>query len=115
MQDFGGDNLRLHARGNVIHTLSDRHGLSAQLRVRYFHDSHANESDYFAPGWHAQAIPTLQVRRFVNGWRYAVAAGYGAQRDADTSWRPARSAVRRFPVGATGAVGDPPARPRQGR
>jgi hypothetical protein len=90
VQDFGGDNTRLHARGNLIHVLSPEHGLSAQLRVRYFHDSVANESDYFAPGWYAQALPTLQMRRYVNGWRYAVAAGYGTQRDAGSSWRPAR-------------------------
>jgi hypothetical protein len=90
VQDFDGDNLRLHLRGNFIHTLSTEHGLSAQLRVRYFHDSVANELDYFAPGWYAQAIPTLQLRRYVGGWRYAVAAGYGTQRDAGTSWRPAR-------------------------
>lgn len=90
VQDFGGDNLRLHYRGNLIHSLLPEHGLSAQLRVRYFDDSLANESDYFAPGWYAQAIPTLQVRRHLNGWRFAVAAGYGTQRAADTSWGPAR-------------------------
>jgi hypothetical protein len=90
VQSFDGENVRLHLRGNFIHTLSPRLGLNAQLRVRYFHDSVANESDYFAPGWYAQAIPTLQLRRFVKGWRYAVAAGYGAQRAADTSWRPAQ-------------------------
>lgn len=90
VQEFGGDNVRLHLRGNFIHTLSAERGLSAQLRVRYFRDSVANEADYYAPGWHAQAIPTLQLRRFVNGWRYALAAGYGVQRAADTSWRPAQ-------------------------
>lgn len=90
VQTFDGDNVRLHYRGTLVHTLSETHGLSAQLRVRGFHDSVANEADYFAPGWYAQAIPTLQVRRFVNGWRYAVAAGVGTQRAADTSWRPAR-------------------------
>jgi hypothetical protein len=90
VQEFGGENVRLHLRGNFTHTLSTKHGLSAQMRVRYFHDSQANESDYFAPGWYAQAIPTLQLRRYANGWRYAVAAGYGAQRSADTPWRPAR-------------------------
>lgn len=89
-QDFGGQNLRLHYRGNFIHAIAPDLGLSAQLRVRYFHDSHTNEADYFAPGWYAQAIPTLQLRRYANGWRYAVAAGYGTQRDADMSWRPAR-------------------------
>jgi hypothetical protein len=90
VQDFDGDNKRLHLRANFVRVLSPEHGLSAQLRVRYFHDSVANEADYFAPGWYAQAIPTLQLRRFVGGWRYAVAAGYGVQRAADTSWRPAQ-------------------------
>jgi hypothetical protein len=89
-QDFGGDNLRLHLRGNFIHVLSPDLGLSAQLRLRYFHDSHPGESDYFAPGWYAQALPTLQLRRFANGWRYTLAAGYGTQREAGTGWRPAR-------------------------
>jgi hypothetical protein len=90
VQEFGGSNVRLHLRGNFIHSISPKNGLSAQLRVRYFHDTHPNESDYFAPGWYAQAIPTLQLRRYVNGWRYAVAAGYGVQRAAGTSWQPAR-------------------------
>jgi hypothetical protein len=90
VQGFDGRNIRLHLRANFIHTVSPEHGLSAQLRVRYFHDSVANESDYFAPGWYAQAIPTLQLRRYVDGWRYAVAAGYGVQRAADTAWAPAR-------------------------
>jgi hypothetical protein len=89
-QDFSGDNLRLHYRGNLIYSIAPRQGLSAQLRVRYFHDSDPNESDYFAPGWHAQVMPTLQLRRYVDGWRYAVAAGYGRQREAGMSWRPAR-------------------------
>jgi hypothetical protein len=89
-QDFDGDNLRLHVRSNFTHVLSPKLGLSAQLRLRYFHDSHAHESDYFAPGWYAQAMPTLQLRRFHGGWRYSVAAGYGAQREAGSSWRPAR-------------------------
>jgi hypothetical protein len=89
-QEFGGENLRVHLRANLIHTIAPHHGLSAQLRVRYFDDSDANEVDYFAPGWYAQAVPTLQLRRHVDGWRYTVAAGYGRQRAADTAWRPAR-------------------------
>jgi hypothetical protein len=90
VQDFGGDNLRLHYRGNLSYSIAPRHGLSAQLRVRYFRDSDPNESDYFAPGWYAQAMPTLQLRRYHEGWRYAVAAGYGRQRATDSSWRTAR-------------------------
>lgn len=90
VQEFGAENLRLHYRGNFSYMIAPEQGLSAQLRLRYFHDSVANESDYFAPGWYAQAIPTIQMRRYINGWRYSVAAGYGTQRAADTSWRPAR-------------------------
>lgn len=90
IQEFSGENIRLHYRGNYSYVIAPEQGLSAQLRLRYFHDSVANESDYFAPGWYAQAIPTMQLRRYVNGWRYSVAAGYGSQRAADTSWRPAR-------------------------
>jgi len=90
VQDFTGRNVRLQYRGNLIHILSPDWGLSAQLRVRAFHDTVPDEFDYFSPRWYAQAVPTLQVRRFVSGWRYALAAGYGAQRDADSSWHPAR-------------------------
>jgi len=91
VQDFSGGNVRLQYRGNFIHVVKPDWGLSAQLRVRYFHDSVPNQFDYYSPQWYAQAIPTLQLRRFVNGWRYAVAAGYGIQTDAAaTSWHPAR-------------------------
>lgn len=91
VQDFSGGNVRLHYRGNFIHVVNPDWGLSAQLRVRYFHDSAPNQFDYYSPSWYAQAIPTLQVRRFVSGWRYMAAAGYGVQTDsAASSWHPAR-------------------------
>jgi hypothetical protein len=35
-------------------------------------------------------MPVVQLRRFVDGWRYALAAGYGTQRDAESGWRAAR-------------------------
>lgn len=89
-QDFGGDNLRLHYRGNLVQVLDEGRGLSAQLRLRYFHDSHPGESDYYSPRWHAQALPTLQLRRHAKGWRYVLAAGYGLQSSAGESWKPAR-------------------------
>ena len=91
VQDFSGRNVRLQFRGNFIHVVAPDLGLSAQLRVRYFHDSVPREFDYYAPKWYAQAIPTLQLRRYFSGWRCAVAAGYGVQTAAaDASWHPAR-------------------------
>lgn len=89
-QDFSGRNLRLQYRGNFIHIIKPDWGLSAQLRLRYFHDSVPNEFDYYSPRWYAQAIPTLQLRRYVSGWRYTVAAGYGAQTAAGSTWHPAK-------------------------
>jgi hypothetical protein len=90
VQDFTGHNLRAQYRGNFIHVLAPEQGLSAQLRVRYFHSSDPHEFDYFSPRWYAEAIPTLQMRRFHSGWRYQLAAGYGRQRSDDTQWRSAR-------------------------
>ncbi|HTD28971.1 MAG TPA: hypothetical protein VK660_06235 [Xanthomonadaceae bacterium] len=90
VQDFSGRNVRLQYKGNFIHVLVPEWGLSAQLRVRYFHDSVPEEFDYFSPRWYVQAIPTLQLRRYVNGWRYAIAAGYGRQDTADSAWHDAR-------------------------
>ncbi len=90
VQDFTGQNQRALYRGNFIHVLVPEKGLSAQLRLRCFHSSDPHEFDYFSPRWYAEAIPTLQLRRFHSGWRYQVAAGYGRQRSDDTHWRSAR-------------------------
>ncbi|MEO7277029.1 MAG: hypothetical protein ABIW33_03275 [Sphingomicrobium sp.] len=87
VQKFTGDNVRTHARATFVHVASRRLGLSVQLRTRYFHDSVPREYDYYSPRWYAQAVPVLQVRRFVDGWRYLVAGGVGVQRDNGTSWR----------------------------
>ena len=90
VQDFTGANVRTHLRGRYIRVLDPELGISAQMRVRYFHDSTPREFDYYSPRWYAEAIPTLQVRRFRGGWQYLAAAGYGRSRDADSRWRPAR-------------------------
>ncbi len=90
VQDFSGRNVRLQYRGNFVHVIAPAWGFSAQLRLRYFHDSNPHEFDYFSPRWYAEAIPTLQLRRFRAGWRYAIAAGYGRQRAADSGWHDAR-------------------------
>ena len=90
VQDFNGDNRRLHLRGRYIHVVDEAHGLSLQLRVRYARDSVPHEYDYFSPRWYARAVPMLQWRRFHGGWRFQVAAGAGRQGDADGGWRAAR-------------------------
>lgn len=90
VQDFSGDNTRLHLRANYIQVLKADWGLSAQLRTRYFHNSDPREFDYFSPEWYAEVMPVVQVRRFYGGWRYQAAVGLGAQRDADSDWRSAR-------------------------
>lgn len=90
VQDFSGENRRLHARGRYIRVLNEDLGLSAQLRLRYFYNSEPREFDYYSPRWYAEAIPVLQLRRFHGGWSYRAAAGWGRQRDIDSRWRDAR-------------------------
>lgn len=87
VQEFTGNNVRTHARATFVHVLKRDLGLSIQLRTRYFHDSVPREYDYYSPRWYAQAIPVLQMRRFVDGWRYLVAGGVGIQRDDGSNWR----------------------------
>ena len=90
VQEFTGKNVRLHVRGNSVHVIKRDWGLSAQLRGRYFHSSEPGEFDYFSPRWYAEVLPVLQVRRYSGGWRYLLAAGYGAQRNAGSDWRSSR-------------------------
>ncbi|QIL02905.1 hypothetical protein G7078_08985 [Sphingomonas sinipercae] len=89
-QEFTGDNVRLHLRGNYIHVIDPGSGLSAQLRTRYFRSSEPGEYDYYSPRWYAQVLPVLQMRRFVSGWQLLGAAGYGAQRDSGSDWHSSR-------------------------
>ncbi|HUG46666.1 MAG TPA: hypothetical protein VMK31_09190 [Sphingomicrobium sp.] len=96
IQDFTGDNVRLHLRGNYVHVLKPQWGLSAQLRGRYFKSSQPGEFDYFSPRWYAEVLPVIQMRRFVGGWQLLGALGYGAQRDSDSKWRSSRYANARF-------------------
>ena len=87
-QAFTGDNIRAHLRATFVHVVDPEHGLSLQLRTRWFHDSVPREYDYYSPRWYVQAVPVLQVRRFTNsGWRYLLAGGIGVQRDSGTHWR----------------------------
>lgn len=90
VQEFGGDNLRTYLRARYVHVIKPEWGLSAQVRTRYFHNSEPREADYFSPEWYVELLPVVQVQRFHEGWRYQVAVGLGAQRDADSEWRAAR-------------------------
>jgi hypothetical protein len=96
IQEFGGSNIRLHARGNYVHVVKPDWGLSAQLRTRYFRNSQPRELDYYSPRWFAEVIPVGQVRRFVGGWELVGAGGLGARRDSDSNWSEARYAHARF-------------------
>jgi hypothetical protein len=87
VQEYGGDNVRLHLRANYVHALAPRSGLTAQLRTRWFRNSVPREYDYYSPRWYAQVLPLLQLRRYSGGWRYQLAAGLGVQRDSDSGWR----------------------------
>jgi len=89
-QQFTGGNVRLHLRANYVHVLKSDWGLSAQLRTRYFHSTDPRQYDYYSPGWYAQVLPVLQIRRYSAGWRYMLAGGIGVQRDSTTDWRSSR-------------------------
>lgn len=90
LQAFTGKNLRTHVRVNYVHVLKSDWGLTAQVRTRYFHSSTPGEYDYFSPRWYAEVTPVLQLRRRVAGWRYVLAGGIGAQRNAGSGWRSSR-------------------------
>jgi hypothetical protein len=104
VQEFTGDNVRLHLRGSYIHVLKPEWGLSGQLRGRYFQSTDPGEFDYYSPRYFAQILPVLQVRRFVGGWELLGAAGLGIQRDSESEWRSSRYAHARFrsPAASTG-------------
>lgn len=87
VQEFTGDNVRLHARANYVHVLDPELGLSAQLRTRYFHSSEPNEFDYYSPRYYVQVLPVAQLRRFVSRWELVGAVGVGVQKDAASDWR----------------------------
>lgn len=90
LQDFTGRNLRTHVRARYVASLIPDWGLSAQLRVRGFHNTDPFEFDYYSPRWFAEALPVLQVRRFRSRWMYSAAVGWGWQRDSGSSTRSAR-------------------------
>ncbi len=93
VQEFTGDNVRLHARASYIRALDSNVGLTAQLRGRYYHSTHPGEFDYFSPRDYGEILPVLQIRRFDNdGWMYLAAAGYGVQKATGSDWQAARYA-----------------------
>lgn len=96
VQDFTGDNVRLHARANYVHVVDSDLGFSVQLRGRYFNDSDPGEFDYYSPDWYAQVLPVVQLRRFVDGWELVGVGGIGVQRDNFTDWRQSNYAQLRF-------------------
>lgn len=89
-QHFSDGNTRLHLRARYVRVLKPEWGLSLQLRTRYFQSSDPHLSDYYSPRWYAEAVPTLQIRRFYRRWQFQGAVGYGRQGDADSGWRPSR-------------------------
>lgn len=96
VQEFTGENLRLHLRGNYVHVLDSDAGLSAQLRTRYFHNSVPREFDYFSPEEYVQVLPALQLRRFVNDWQFLAVGGIGVQRFTGSDWKQANYAEARI-------------------
>jgi hypothetical protein len=92
IQEFTGENLRQHLRANYIHMVGP--GVSAQLRTRWFRNSHPREADYYSPRWYAQVLPVLQVRGTTDeGTRLLLVGGLGVQRDSGTGWRRASYAA----------------------
>lgn len=91
-QFFTGDNVRAHLRASLIQTVSERLGLSAQLRARAFRNSEPGEYDYYSPRTYVEVLPVIQMRRFTGGWRLLAAAGLGGQRDSGSGWRASRFA-----------------------
>lgn len=101
-QQFTGSNTRLHARLNYVFALKPEWGLTAQLRTRYFRNSHPFEYNieddyaygYYSPRWYAQVLPVLQLRRYgASGWYYRLGVGVGAQKDSESSgWSQSRLA-----------------------
>ena len=96
VQEFTGENVRVHLRGNFVHVLDNELGLSLQLRTRYFHNSVPGEFDYFSPEEYGQVLPVLQIRRFVNEWQLLAVGGIGAQRSTGSDWEQANFAQLRF-------------------
>lgn len=96
VQEFTGQNVRLHLRANAIHVLDEKAGLSVHLRGRYFHSTRPHEYDYYSPRDYVQVLPMLQLRRVHNDWEYRLQGAFGAQWATGEGWRDARYANLRI-------------------
>lgn len=90
VQTFGDGNRRDHLRANLVYAVAPGHGLSIQLRNRYYRNSHAYAGGYFSPPWYAETVAALGARRVVGGHAWRLIAGAGRQRTADEGWKRAR-------------------------
>lgn len=91
IQEFSGENERLHLRGKLVHVLSSAAGLSAQLDARFYHSTKPGEFDYFSPADFVRVLPIIQVRRFdKSGWMFVAAGGIGAQKSTGSDLNSAR-------------------------
>jgi hypothetical protein len=91
VQEFTGENERLHLRARLIHSVHADAGLSAQLDGRYYHSTRPGEFDYFSPENFARLVPLAQVRRFTDsGWMFLAAGGVGLQHSTGARWSMAR-------------------------
>lgn len=92
LQEFSGENERVHLRANFVHVVKPELGLSVQLRGRYFHSTAPGEFDYFSPRDFGQVLPVVQLRRFIGGWQFLAVGGIGAQRFTGSDWQQANYA-----------------------
>lgn len=96
VQEFTGENVRLHLRGRLIHTVKAEAGLSAHLDARYYHSTTPGEFDYFSPKDFIRLLPLVQLRRRNDaGWMFLAAGGVGAQKSTGADWSVARFAQLR--------------------
>lgn len=96
VQEFTGENVRLHLRSRLIHTVKAEAGLSAHLDARYYHSTEPGEFDYFSPKDFFRLLPLVQLRRSNDdGWMFLAAGGVGAQRSTGADWSVARFAQLR--------------------
>lgn len=97
VQEFSGENVRLHLRGRYIRSVKAEAGISAHLDARYYHSTRPGEFDYFSPEDFVRVLPLLQIRRGTNsGWTLLAAGGVGAQKSTGSEWAPARFAQARL-------------------
>ena len=90
LQDFDDGNLRSHLRGNLVYAALPEHGISVQLRGRYYGNSDPYLGGYYSPEWYGEALGVLALRRVVGGHAWRAVAGFGRQRSSDEDWKRAR-------------------------